>query len=127
MYAYDELNQVYQTQGYSVDPSTGSVSTYALTTSVWYDNRGNPIKEANPGGLVTKTTYDGAGRPTTVYSTDGGGDSSYADASTVTGDAVLEQDEYQYDANGNVIAGTVRQRNHDETGTGVLGTESRVG
>jgi len=29
---------------------------------------------------------DGAGRPTTIYTTDGGGDSSFSDASTVTGE-----------------------------------------
>ena len=29
---YDDQGRVYQTNTYDVDPSTGSVSTYALTT-----------------------------------------------------------------------------------------------
>jgi RHS repeat-associated protein len=37
------------------------------------------------------------------------------------GDIVLEQVERQYDANGNVILVTSRQRFHDETATGALG------
>jgi RHS repeat-associated protein len=119
--SYDDQGRVYQTQTYSVNPSTGSVSTYALTTNYWYNHRGQVIKEADPGGLVTKRAYDGAGRLTTVYTTDGGGDSSWSDAGNVTGDAVLEQVEYTLDADGNVILTTTRQRNHDETATGALG------
>ena len=33
--------------------------------------------------------YDGVGRATTTYTTDGGGDSGWADANDVTGDIVL--------------------------------------
>ena len=50
---------------------------------------------ASPGGLVDKYVYDGAGRVTTSYLSDGGGDSGYSDAGTVTGDTVLEQDEHE--------------------------------
>ena len=121
---YDELGRTYRTQIWSVDPSSGSASTYALATDTWFDSRGNVIKTAAPGGLVTKTAYDGAGRAVTVYTTDGGGDSAYADASTVTGDAVLEQTEITFDAADNVQLVTTRQRFHDETGTGALGTPS---
>ena len=64
----------------------------------------------------------GAGRATTVSTTDGGGDTGYADADDVTGDAVLEQAETGYDANSNPIQTTVRQRFHDEADTGALGT-----
>jgi RHS repeat-associated protein len=122
--SYDDQGRVYQAQQYGVNPSTGSVSTYALTTNTFYNHRGAVIKTSEPGGLVTKTTYDGAGRATVVYTTDGGGDSSWSDAGTVTGDAVLEQAECNYDADGNVILTTTRQRNHDETTTGALGNAS---
>jgi RHS repeat-associated protein len=61
------------------------------------------------------------GRPTVRYATDGGGDSTWADAGTVTGDAVLSQAETAYDANGNVTQTTDRERFHDETATGALG------
>src|SRR5207237_3849651 len=108
----------------SVDPSTGSVSTNALTTNHWYNARGLEIKTSAPGGLVTKAEFDGAGRPTKQYATDGGGDTAYGDADDVTGDAVLEQGEWAYDADGNVTLATTRQRFHDQTGTGALGTPS---
>src|SRR5581483_511556 len=67
---YDNLGRVTQTQTYSVDPSTGSVSTSALATAYSYDNRSDVIEESDPGGLVTKRSYDGAGRLTAVYTTD---------------------------------------------------------
>ena len=61
---------------------------------------------------------------TTTYTTDGGGDTSWADAGSVSGDVVLGQVEDAYDADGNVLEATTRQRFHDETGTGALGTPS---
>jgi RHS repeat-associated protein len=122
--SFDELGRVYRADTYSVDPSSGSVGAYTLHTDTWYDARGNVIKTLAPGGLVTKTAYDGVGRPTTVSTADGGGDSSYSDAGSVTGDAVLEQREITYDGNGDVLATVTRLRFHDETGTGALGTPS---
>jgi RHS repeat-associated protein len=119
--AFDELGRAYQEKTFSVDPSSGSVSTNALTTNHWFDARSNEIKTSNPGGEVDKAVFDGAGRETTSYVTDGGGDSAYADAATVTGDAVLEQVETAYDADSNPILTTTRERFHDETATGALG------
>ena len=40
----------------------------------------------------------------------------------MTGDAVLSQIEYTYDDDGNVTFVVNRDRFHDETGTGALGT-----
>ena len=122
--AYDELGRAYQEKAFSVDPTNGSVSTNALTTNHWFDSRGLEIKTAVPGGLVSKAEYDGAGRAKKSYTTDGGGDSGYADADDVTGDAVLSQDEWTYDADGNVTLVVRKERFHDETGTGALGTPS---
>lgn len=119
---YDDQGRGFRAKTFSVDPTTGNVSTYALTTNVWYDKRGNVIKTSQPGGLVTKNVYDAAGRLTKTFSTDGGGDSAWGDADDVLGDTVLEQAEYQYDDNGNVLLVTLRQRFHDATGTGALGT-----
>jgi RHS repeat-associated protein len=121
---YDERGQVYKTLTYSVDPSSGSVSSSALVNQSWFDSRGLLIKQSSPGGLVTKVTYDGVGRPTASYTTDGGGDSAYTDADDVTGDAVLQQVETTYDNNSHAILITAKQRFHDETGTGALGTAS---
>jgi hypothetical protein len=62
----------------------------AFRTHVWFDCRGQTVKVAPPGGLVAKSTFDGAGRVTAASTTDGGGDSSWADAFSVTGDVVLD-------------------------------------
>jgi hypothetical protein len=74
-----------------------------------------------PGGLVTKDVYDGAGRPTIEYTSDGGGDASWSDAGNVMGDWVLNQVETQYDGDGNPILVTNRDRFHDAAATGALG------
>ncbi len=139
--SYDDQGRVYRTQTFSVDPSSGSVSTYALTTNIWYGHRGQILKTTAPGlssplsplgrgvggeglSLAAKTTYDGALRPTIVYLTDGGGDTGWSDADDVSGDAVLQQTENTYDADGNVLLVTLRERFHDETATGALGDPS---
>jgi len=119
--SYDDQGRVYKTQEYSVDPSSGSVSTYALTTNDYYNHRGEVIEESDPGGLVTKESYDGVGRVTVEYTTDGSGGTSWSAAGSVSGDNVLQQVESTYDADGNVLLTTTRQRNHDETTTGALG------
>lgn len=119
--AYDDHGRVYRQTVYSVDPSTGSVGN-ALNTNVWYDLRGNVIKISAPGGLVTKSSYDGVGRTAATYQTDGGGDSGWGNAGDVAGDTVLEQQEVAYDAASNIILQATRQRFHNATGTGVLGT-----
>ena len=118
--SYDDQGRVYESQEYEVNPSTGSVSTYALTTEYWYNHRGELIKESDPGGLVTKDKYDGAGRETVTYTTDGAGGTSWSAASSVSSDHVLEQVEYTYDNDGNVILTTTRERDNTETATGAL-------
>ena len=80
------------------------------------------MKSSASGGLVQKVAYDGVGRTTASYATDGGGDTAWSDAFTAVGDAVLSQSEMTYDANGLALLTTNRQRFHDETGTGALGT-----
>ena len=118
--SYDDLGQVYQTQTFEVNQSSGSVSSSALTTNYYRDLVGNVIAESDPGGLWTKTKFDGAGRPTFVYITDGAGGTTYAEASSVASDNVLEQDETQYDADSNPILQITRQRFDNETTTGAL-------
>ncbi|VTU01332.1 rhs repeat-associated core domain-containing protein : YD repeat protein OS=Isosphaera pallida (strain ATCC 43644 / DSM 9630 / IS1B) GN=Isop_2419 PE=4 SV=1 [Gemmataceae bacterium] len=120
--SYDELGRAFRSSTFSVNPSTGAVSTNSLRTDVWYDSRGNVIKTASPNGLVQKAVIDGAGRVTVSYATDGGGDTTYAHAGTVTGDRVVTQAETTYDRDGNVIQTTLRERFHDATGTGMLGS-----
>jgi len=119
--SFDDQSRVYRTEMFSVNQSTGSVSSDSLATDIWYGRRGQALKQAHPGGLVTKMEYDGAGRVVVTYLSDGGGDSAWSDAGDVTGDKVIEQVETDYDDNGNALLVTTRQRFHDETGTGALG------
>jgi RHS repeat-associated protein len=121
---YDELGRAFQARHYSVNPSSGAVSTNSLRTDVWYDARGLVIKESMPNGLVAKYAYDGAGRTKETFLGDWGGDSGYADADDVTGDTVVEQSKTEFDKDGNVIATVTRVRFHDASGTGVLGSPS---
>jgi len=120
--SYDELGQVYEQSIYDVNPSTGAVGTYTLNTLTWCDPNGHVIETQAPGGLVTKDTYDGAGRKTAEYTTDGAGGTSYAAASSVASDDVLTQTVYTYDGNGNVLEAVTSDRFDSATGTGALGT-----
>jgi RHS repeat-associated protein len=119
---YDDQGRAFHTHVYSVDQSSGTISANSLTTAYWYDHRGNLIKTSQPGGLVNKTNYDGAGRVFRTFVTDGGGDATWADAGNVAGDAVLQQVDTTLDADGNPIIVLTRDRFHDETATGGLGT-----
>ncbi|MBC8874772.1 MAG: RHS repeat-associated core domain-containing protein [Planctomycetes bacterium] len=123
---YDDRGRVYQTIRYGVDPSTGTVGN-ALTDNTWYDAAGNVIKQSPAGSkLFTKTVYDGLGRRTKQYRGFDIDETAYADASSVTGDTILEQTETTYDAASNAIQTTRRQRYHNATGTGELNGPSGV-
>jgi RHS repeat-associated protein len=113
--SYDDQGRVYQMQVFDVNQSSGAVSSSALTTNKFYDRRGLLIAQSNPGGLWTKTSFDGVGRPTVTYATDGGVASDWNAAVSVAGDHVLEQTETQYDKDGNAKETIVRQRFHNET------------
>ncbi|MEI8194631.1 MAG: RHS repeat-associated core domain-containing protein [Phycisphaerae bacterium] len=136
--AYDDQGRVYSTATYSVEPDTGYLTVNPvtstitpLTSAVWYDHRGNVIETQTSGSAATKIKYDGAGRMTVTYTTDGGAVNnsgaplmSWDAAGDVSNDVVLEQVEYLYDADSNIIETIDRQRFHDETGTDALGDPS---
>ena len=105
-----------------MNPSTGSVSSNALTTNDYYDHRGDLIAESAPGGLWTKSQFDGAGRDVMDSTTDGAGGVTWAEAGSVTSDTVLEQTQTAYDADGNAIETIDSQRFDNATGSGALGT-----
>jgi YD repeat-containing protein len=121
---YDDLIRVYQQVRYEVDPTTGLVGN-ALTDNTWYDAAGNVLKQQPAGAqLFTKLLYDGVGRTVTQYTGYDLTETSYADAGNVTGDTILEQVETAYDAAGNSIQVTTRQRYHNATGVGPLSSPS---
>jgi len=121
---YDDQGRAFRSHVFLVDQTTGAISSGSLTSESFFDQRGTLIKSLTPGGLVSKVQIDGAGRVIKSFTTDGGGDSGWADADDVAGDVVLEQSETEYDANGNAILNTFKRRFHDETGTGELGDAS---
>ena len=116
---YDDRSRIYQTTVLNVDQQYG-LSSGGLVTSFWYDNRSNLIKTKQPGGLVSKSQFDGASRLVRQYTSDEGGDTTWVDAGNVIGDAVLEQTNVEYDRNSNVVLVTTKQRFHNATGTGAL-------
>jgi len=122
--SYDDQGRVYQVQQYDVNQSTGAVSTSALTTNAYRDHRGDVIEVAAPGGLVTKSTYDGAGRLVEVARTDGAGGTAWSNAGSTAGDHVLEETITSYNGAGDVILTGTRQRFDTDTSadTGELGT-----
>jgi RHS repeat-associated protein len=71
--SYDDQGRVYLRQSFSVDQSNGTISSNSLNTNSWYNHRSLAIEMSVPGGLVTKTVYDGAGRVIKTYQTDGAG------------------------------------------------------
>lgn len=127
--SYDDQGRVYESNSYSVNQSSGSVGS-ALTTDMFFDHRGNAIATFSPDGQVTKAVYDGAGRVTTQYVTDGGAlnnsntqQKDWGHAGSVSNDVILTQTENTYDADGNSIVTTTRDRynNAEQTGVGSTG------
>ena len=61
---------------------------------------------------MTKTTFDSLGRPIVSYKRCDLGETTYAEASSVADDVILEQTETIYDHASNAIQTTTRQRYH---------------
>jgi YD repeat-containing protein len=120
--AYDNQQRLYQVNVSSINQGDGTQTTSStLNTNAWYDHRGNLIKVSQPGGLVTKTQYDGVGRPIKAYTTDDIASPTWADAGTVSANNVLSQVETTYDSNNNPTFVVDRERFHNETTLGALG------
>jgi RHS repeat-associated protein/uncharacterized delta-60 repeat protein len=116
---YDNQGRIYEVDPVPVDPATDTMNFFAVdSTYTYYDADGNIIASigptAGPTGTATKYTYDGAGRLTASYSTDGGtltnyfnaffgSSTAYAAAASVSGDIVGSQTEYVYDGDSNII------------------------
>ncbi|MEZ5942930.1 MAG: RHS repeat-associated core domain-containing protein [Planctomycetaceae bacterium] len=122
---FDDLSRVYKTVRKEVDPATGNTGNELVTLN-WYDESGNLAKSQPSGSdLWSKTSYDGIGRQTVQY-VGYGTDTTYADIFNVTGDTILEQAEFDYDDASNVIATTQKQRYHNATQTGALGSPTTI-
>ena len=82
-------------------------------SDTWRDAAGRTIKQQGASSdAFSKTAYDGLGRVMKQYHAYDTDETAYTDASTVTGDTVLEQSEVSYDASGNVIQITAYAQAH---------------
>ncbi|HWB12930.1 MAG TPA: RHS repeat-associated core domain-containing protein, partial [Pirellulales bacterium] len=117
---WDDRSRVYQSIRYAVDPTTGAVGN-SLVDNTWYDGSSNVIMSLPEGSnAFSKSVYDGVGRGTVQYFAYYLGTITYAEATSVTNDTVVEQTETSFDAASNVIQTTFRLRFHNATGTGPL-------
>lgn len=123
---YDQLGQIYQTIRHKINVSSGA-DLDTLNTDSWYDADRRLIKFQGP--TFEKYAYDRLNRRTKVYTLANSDDAAYTDASTVTGDVLLSEDQTTFDSSdGKVIMHAVIQRNHDDVGgggtTGALDTNA---
>jgi len=121
---YDSRNRIYRSQDLCVNQATGEVGAAALTTDLFYDHRGNVVMTIAPNAPVVQSRFDGAGRLAATYTLGNLPGQTWANATSLDDSLVLEQTEYGFDAVGNVILTTARQRFDDASTTayGDLGT-----
>jgi len=127
---YDERGQVYKSVLHHINQpnqSSPGTSSASITTNKWYDARGQQI--ASIGSQLSKITYDRLGRSTVQYTLATVGATTYAAASDVTGDVVLEQRHTIYDtatsfnpasptsasSSGQAVLSVSFSRNHNST------------
>lgn len=117
---YDPLGRVWRSRQYGVN-ADGSLAA-ALTEENWYDPRGLLIKSTQPqqGGVYHKTVYDTLRRVKTAYLAYPQSGGLGGNSNSVASDIVLEQTGNTWDAAGNLILVTQRQRFDDASGTGDL-------
>ena len=99
--AYDDQGRVYAQTATNVNQATGATGA-TDTTSTYYDRRGLVLATHSPTGLWDKAVYNGAGWPTTTYSSQDA-TATWASAGQVANDVVLDQTAYTYDKDGNVV------------------------
>ena len=117
---YDLLGRIYRITRFAVNVSDGTVGN-GLSSNRWYDASGNLIKLAPPGSkLLIKHRYDGVSRRTVTFKSVNPSDDTYAEASSVSTDTVVEQEEVFYDSASNINRVAARLRFHDETTQGAL-------
>jgi RHS repeat-associated protein len=87
-----------------------------LQANSWFDPAGRIAASGGPNLPTLKHVYDGVGRETTTYATDGSG----TDPWSVTGDRVIEQTNTRFNSAGWVDFTTTYQRQPGSTATGPL-------
>lgn len=122
--AYSQRGLGYM-QRAAIDPENASAGY--LEAHTWHDQEGRPVGQFGPNGPMTKTAYDGLGRPKLMSLSDRGSDPAIGGssvyghvfdaasfASVLTDDVVLEQTAYRYiNDRGLLDLVTTRRRTHD--------------
>jgi len=115
---FDDRGNSYKREVYGVDASNGTIGDKMASES-WRDGRLQVVKQTRFGSEVfAKIVFDGIGRRTKSYLAVNSGTSS--NNNSVSADTVIEQEETDFDAAGNIILLTSYQRFDDATGTGAL-------
>jgi RHS repeat-associated protein len=117
--SYDERGMIYRQVITSVDPATGAAGN-TMTDLLWWNGRGLPVKLKGANGEFRKFRFDGASRPTATLASFDDAETAYADALTLVGDTVIEQEVTDYDAAGNAIQTTIYRRTPSSVKTGDL-------
>jgi RHS repeat-associated protein len=118
---YDDRSRVYRTETYAVD-SSGTLGNI-LTSNSWYDPSGNLLQQIGEGAgqVFSKNVYNRVNWVMSRYFGYNPSGTSYTQATTVSGDIIVEQTDNTYDEVGNLISATMSQRwNGDSTTTGSL-------
>ncbi len=120
-------SRAHQTLTYAVNVSTGDVGN-ALIGNTWYDPSGNVLQSIGEGAgkVFTKQTYNGVGWVMSSYRGYNTSGVSYSQATTVSGDIIVEQKDNTYDEAGNIVGSAMSQRLNDApaSGTGSTGALS---
>lgn len=112
---YDERGQVWKSLQHKIDQASGA-SLDTLATQGWYDDMGRLRKQS--GASIAKMAYDALGRVTRSYVIASTDDTTSADALTLAGDVVLEENQNVYDAaSGNLMMRVGIQRLHTDDAT----------
>lgn len=112
-------------QRVAIDPAEGTSPTY-LDWLAWYDAEGNELASWGPNSPMTVYEYDEHDRVSKLYVSDrlteATGSLTHANATSVSGDTVLEQAEYTYDDDSGGVLELIKtkMRVHDATATGAL-------
>jgi RHS repeat-associated protein len=119
---YDAMGRVFKIEIDGIDPANGDV-TETLAAQNWYDGANNLIKASEAGKTAfSKSVYDGMNRLLVRYQACVPGTAGVpaGHSNNVSTDTVLEQNEAEYDAAGNVIETRQHRRLDTASGTGAL-------
>jgi YD repeat-containing protein len=92
---FDNQGDVYETDQYSVNPTSGAAGGY-LAADYYHDGRGDTVATVSPGGLVTTEAFDGMGDMTLQQTGNAG-------STPGTIGTVIQSAATQYDGNRNAV------------------------